>query len=168
MDSPVVQEAAETCRASGLATLRFNFRGVGRSGGVHGGGRLEADDGRAALGTLARHLGPGHRLGLLGYSFGALVAATVAAAPPPTVAALCLVAPPLAAASVPVPRHALPLLVVAGTRDPYCPAHRAAAFAAGVPGAEHALLDGADHFFWDTLEPLAAAVRAWCGRWGAP
>ena len=29
MDNPVVIRAAEVARAAGLATLRFNFRGVG-------------------------------------------------------------------------------------------------------------------------------------------
>lgn len=168
MESPVVQEAGQGCRAAGLATLRFNFRGVGRSGGVHASGRADADDARAALRCLGGRLGPGHRLGLLGYSFGAAVAAAVGAAPPPGLAALCLVAPPLAVHSLPVPRHRLTFLVVAGTRDHYCPADRAADFAAGVPGAEHVLLAGADHFLWDALGPLAEVVQAWCRRWRGP
>jgi hypothetical protein len=36
MENPVVVRIDEVCGALGLATLRFNFRGVGRSSGVHG------------------------------------------------------------------------------------------------------------------------------------
>lgn len=35
MDNPVVIRAAEVARATGYATLRFNFRGVGASEGIH-------------------------------------------------------------------------------------------------------------------------------------
>src|SRR2546422_2610147 len=41
-------------RSLGLATLRFNFRGVGGSSGTHGGGGAEQDDARAALDALSR------------------------------------------------------------------------------------------------------------------
>ena len=44
MDNPVVVRAAEVCRDAGLATLRFNFRGVGASGGTHGGGEGKRQD----------------------------------------------------------------------------------------------------------------------------
>ena len=36
LDNPVVVRIAEVCRAEGLATVRFNFRGVGHSTGTHG------------------------------------------------------------------------------------------------------------------------------------
>ena len=48
MDSLVVVAAAEACAGQGLATLRFNFRGVGGSGGAWDEGRGEQDDVRAA------------------------------------------------------------------------------------------------------------------------
>src|SRR3989442_13069998 len=49
MDNPVVVRVQEVCAELGLATLRFNFRGVGGSGGTHGGGVAEQDEiGRAS------------------------------------------------------------------------------------------------------------------------
>ena len=44
MDNPVVVRAAEVCADLGLATLRFNFRGVGGSTGTHGRGIAERID----------------------------------------------------------------------------------------------------------------------------
>src|SRR5437867_5651218 len=93
MDNPVVARIVEVCAARGLATLRFNFRGVGASTGRHEGGRGEQDDIRASLALLEETLGGGARLALAGYSFGAAVAAAVAATSP--VAGLAVVAPPL-------------------------------------------------------------------------
>src|SRR5256885_12276664 len=57
MDSPVVARMVEACTSRGLATLRFNFRGVGASTGRHGDGRGEQDDVRASLAHLAGALG---------------------------------------------------------------------------------------------------------------
>src|SRR5437867_9801516 len=59
MDNPVVVRVQEVCAGLGLATLRFNFGGVGGSGGVHGDGVGEQDDVRAALEALARTRGGG-------------------------------------------------------------------------------------------------------------
>ena len=51
MENPVVVRVQEVCSALGLATLRFNFRGVGASEGVHGGGVAEQEDAAAARGS---------------------------------------------------------------------------------------------------------------------
>jgi alpha/beta superfamily hydrolase len=166
MDNPVVVRAAEVCGEAGLATLRFNFRGAGRSTGVHGGGQAEQQDVLAALGHLASALGPGPPLALAGYSFGASVAtAVVAAGAAPALAGLALIAPPLAMAR-PTPWSALKsfggsLLVVAGDADHICPAPDLAEFARLVPSAVLETIPGADHFFGGKLYPLGQAVSAW-------
>src|SRR5437870_10480649 len=98
MDNPVVVRVAEVCRQLGLATLRFNFRGVGASTGQHGQGRDERHDVTAALAHFASVLPSDAPLGLAGYSFGAAVAARVAGerAEAPPLTAVALVAPPVA------------------------------------------------------------------------
>jgi hypothetical protein len=73
MDNNVVWTARQACAARGMATLRFNFRGVGRSTGAYGDGVAEAEDVVAALAFLKeRAAGP---YWVIGYSFGAAVAA---------------------------------------------------------------------------------------------
>jgi hypothetical protein len=65
---------AKAVRARGGASLRFNFRGVGRSQGSHDNGRGEAGDAAAAIAWLrARHRGS--PVLACGFSFGAWAAA---------------------------------------------------------------------------------------------
>lgn len=168
MDSPVVAATAEACRRAGLATLRFNFRGVGASAGAWDEGRGERDDVRAALAHLTGLLpGPGG-VALAGYSFGAAMAASVAAAGEP-LAGLALIAPPLAAPSWPAPGSLTvrgPVLVVAGSEDTYCPPEALRRLEAGMPAATVTIIPGADHFFSGGLEALARAVGDWAAKLG--
>ena len=74
MDNPVVMALCRAAVAEGMASLRFNFRGVGGSEGDFGDGRGEQEDLKAALNVLRRWPGiDGKRLALVGYSFGASV-----------------------------------------------------------------------------------------------
>src|SRR5207248_4559049 len=77
MDNPVVARIVDVCTARGLATLRFNFRGVGGSSGRHDEGRGEQEDIRASVAYLTASLGEGAQVALAGYSFGAAIAAAV-------------------------------------------------------------------------------------------
>lgn len=158
MDNPVVVRAAEVAQAAGYATLRFNFRGVGGSEGVHDKGQGEQDDVRAAMTTLAARLPAGRLLGAIGYSFGAHAAAR-ASRPGP--APLALIAPPLGMYDWSfLERGGGPVLLTAGTRDGYCPVealHRLAQ----ATGSIERLIEGADHFFFGKLYPLGEAIEAW-------
>lgn len=162
MDNPVVVRAAEVSGALGAATLRFNFRGVGRSTGVHDEGRGERADVEAALDHLAGLIGAGPLL-LAGYSFGAAMAASVAAQRR-TLAGLALIAPPLAMHELPLPALAAlagPVLVVAGTADEYCPPVCLERLRATAPRATVRTIEGADHFFFGKLFPLGETICAW-------
>jgi alpha/beta superfamily hydrolase len=164
MDNPVVVRAAEVAREVGLSTLRFNFRGVGGSRGTHDEGRGEQDDVRAALATLRARL-PRGSLGLVGYSFGAWVSSRVADSTP-EVEAVCLIAPPMKMfdfdAVTPGRRD---LLVVAGTRDQYCPVADLDRLTARLPEGSVARIEGADHFFFGKLFPLGEEIRRWALAW---
>jgi alpha/beta superfamily hydrolase len=163
MDSPVVALATESCGHRGLATLRFNFRGVGRSQGAWDEGRGEQDDVRAALAYLRGALGSMARVALAGYSFGASMAAAVVAGGE-LPAGLALIAPPVSFPAWQRP-GALPiegpLLIVAGSEDTYCPLEALAALARARPTATVTVIDGADHFFYSGHDELAAALDDW-------
>ena len=72
MLNKVVYRLARGLRRSGSVVLRFNFRGVGSSGGEHAHGIGELEDARAALSWLrARY--PKLPYSLAGFSFGSRV-----------------------------------------------------------------------------------------------
>ena len=160
METPVVVRVQEVCSALGLATLRFNFRGLGASEGVHGGGVGEQEDAAAALDALAKAMGGG-ALAIAGYSFGSRIAALIGSRDG-RIAGMALIAPPLAMSDFEFledPRA--PTLMVAGTRDQFCPPDELARFTAARPWITAVTIDGADHFFFGKLFPLGEAVTAW-------
>jgi alpha/beta superfamily hydrolase len=167
MDNPVVVRCAEVAREEGIATLRFNFRGVGGSEGTHDEGRGEMDDVGHALAVLKARLA-GQPLGLLGYSFGAWVVAQLVTERHP-VGAMSLVAPPLALRPLPpVDAATAHILVVAGTSDTYCPLADLDQLARNQPGLQVERIAEADHFFFGKLYPLGEVVRSWARRWAGP
>lgn len=76
MHNKVVQTLARAFVQSGWRALRFNFRGVGASAGVHDDGRGEAQD---MLALVQQQAGEGP-LALAGFSFGAFVTSQTLAA----------------------------------------------------------------------------------------
>jgi alpha/beta superfamily hydrolase len=70
MDNKVVQTLARGFLASGWKTLRFNFRGVGNSQGVHDNGVGETSD----LLSIIEQVAPSGPIALSGFSFGAFIA----------------------------------------------------------------------------------------------
>lgn len=76
MRSLVTSELFRALPTRGVAALRFNFRGVGASGGEHGGGLAERADVAAAVAAAASAL-PDVPLVLSGWSFGGDVSLAV-------------------------------------------------------------------------------------------
>lgn len=77
MDNKVAQTLARTFVGLGYAAVRMNFRGVGRSQGVHDEGRGETDDMALLLASLKKQY-PGLPVALAGFSFGTFVQAQLA------------------------------------------------------------------------------------------
>jgi len=142
MDNPVVVGVTDALVAAGIATLRFNFGGVGASQGTYDGGGEEQCDVGAAEATLAGRMPTGTPLVIVGYSFGAWVGAR-AAAGLPRVRRVVAVGPPLAFMDWSFV-HTLrqPLDVVVGDRDQYCPRDALERL-----GVRTTIIAGADHFF---------------------
>lgn len=74
MQHKVVQTMAHACVEAGWISIRFQFRGIGRSAGTYDNGNGEADD----MHTIIEHAAAQGALVLGGFSFGAFVAARVA------------------------------------------------------------------------------------------
>jgi uncharacterized protein len=159
MRTPLVVRLALGIAASGRAVLRFNFRGVGRSGGAQTGGELEPLDVAAAVDYLRRRAGVEHPV-LAGWSFGSLMALAHARTDT-DLSALVVIAPPLAAMDQPpgTGSIAVPTLSVVGDRDPYCPPEAIE----GLPG-EHCVVRGANHFFWGKEDALVETVVSFLDR----
>ena len=73
MHNKVVYRASQAFEEAGFAVLRFNFRGVGLSTGVHDEGRGEVDDARVALDYLIFDQPHAREVVVAGFSFGAAV-----------------------------------------------------------------------------------------------
>ena len=69
LDNKVVQTLARAFTHAGWTAVRFNFRGVGGTAGVHDEGRGELDDMLAVVAAIA----PEGAICLAGFSFGAFV-----------------------------------------------------------------------------------------------
>lgn len=162
LDNKVVHTLARAARDAGLRAIRFNFRGVGRSGGIHDRGLGEVDD-LCALAHAVTTASPGRVLLLAGFSFGAYVAASslerLASAGQLPRAAL-LVAPPVHYQGFAVmPPFPVPVTVFQGRDDDVVAAGAVAAWCAGrgLPVQEFAT----GHFFHGMLPDLKAATEAW-------
>ena len=73
MHNKVVTMCARALTESGLAAVRFNFRGVGASAGTFDAGEGETDDALAALAFAQQQYGPFEKPALAGFSFGSFV-----------------------------------------------------------------------------------------------
>jgi uncharacterized protein len=157
LDNKVVHSLARTFQEKGAATIRFNFRGVGASSGIHAEGVGESDDASAVI-AWGRSRWPDAALWLAGFSFGGAVAIRVASGG--EAALLVTVAPGVA--RVPVETAALPQcpwLIVQGDADDVVTAASTQAWAARYAAhADFALIPGAGHFFHGRLHDLKDVV----------
>ena len=157
MHNSVVVALCQAAAARGIAALRFDFRGVGRSEGSFADGVGERADAVAALAHL-RQLPDvdGDRLGIVGYSFGAAVALLAA---DEGLRAVVAVSTPTIARGLSEIAIRCPALLVVGEQDQVAPPSRLASLGQAVgPQAELIMVPGADHFWWGAEERLSAIV----------
>jgi alpha/beta superfamily hydrolase len=157
MDNKVVYTLSRVFHEHGAPTLRFNFRGVGRSEGAFAEGIGETEDALAVI-AAGRARWPGAALWLGGFSFGAAVA--IRAAAHAEAQRLVTVAPAvdridLSDASVPE----IPWLLVHGADDDVVDHRATLDWAARQPHPPQvALLPACGHFFHGKLIELKDAV----------
>lgn len=167
MHVPLLEEMSEALVKRGWACLRFNFRGVGRSGGVSSGGIREVEDIEGAWAWLReRDDIDADDISVAGWSFGAWVGLRWAVRGG-RCRRIALVSPPMVGfdffafleeEGVEVPGDCL---VVAGEQDQFADREKLDRLASRL-GAELRLLPGADHFLFAREREVAEIVAE---RW---
>lgn len=159
---PVVDALFRSFPAAGFTAIRFDFRGVGRSEGEHGGGLEERLDVEAAVEAVAP-LALDGPLVAAGYSFGAVVALEVA---DPRLTAWVGVAPPLSHLDAdPVAAADLrPKLLLVPAHDQFTPPGDLRARTAGWQNTAVDVVEMADHFLAGRAGLVALEAVAFVNR----
>ncbi len=161
MRHPILGAIAAEALEAGLVTVRFNFRGVGESTGIHDNGLGEVSDVTWVVDFVERELPP--LSGIVGWSFGAAVALGWQARSGSTIPYVGI-APPVNSPLTPGLPDADELadarrFFIVGERDQFVNVDALAVYAASI-GAEISIYPGSDHFFVFKHEKLATDVVA--------
>ncbi|MDQ3929474.1 MAG: alpha/beta fold hydrolase [Chloroflexota bacterium] len=174
MDMKVMQAIESALSSAGMATLRYNSRGVGNSTGTVSrteGKRLVAPEGEAEVGDIGAALDflsgqpsvDSSRLALVGHSFGARISlAYVAAHNDDRVRAITCIGLPVAWRDLSyLGQWPRPRLFVTGELDDFCPPDDLAKFVDTLPEPKTLLtLKNTGHFFEGRERDLAMSITA--------
>jgi uncharacterized protein len=163
MHNKVVFHAMKALNSFGFPVLRFNFRGVGLSGGKHDEGRGEMADVEAALAWLEREFGL--PIIFAGFSFGSATGLR-AACPHPEVKALISIGTPVQAEGRIYSFSFLrechkPKLFVSGDHDQYGPRAALEEIVAQTADPKTLMFVPGDHFFAGHLNELRMTIENW-------
>ena len=164
MHNKVVFHAMKALNSFGFPVLRFNFRGIGTSQGVHDNGRGEVEDVQTGLDYMKQrfHL----PLIFAGFSFGAATGLR-AACPDPEVEAIVSIGTPIAADDRVYQYNFLqscgkPKLFISGDRDEFAESDALSELIGTVPEPKSfVLIRDADHFFAGHLDEYRNAIEVW-------
>lgn len=162
MRHPILGAMAKEARFRGLVVVRFNFRGVGESTGVHDDGIGEISDVASVADFVGRELPP--LVGIAGWSFGA-AAALIWQARTGSAVPYVGIAPPVRSPltpRLPEPHELEPArrLFIVGERDQFVNVDALAIYAGSI-GAGFETYKGSDHFFVFKHDKLATDVADW-------
>ena len=158
MNNNVVVPICQALAQASIASLRFNFRGVGASQGKFAEGIGEREDVVAAISYLsALEAVDKERIGLCGYSFGGAVSLEAAPADE-RVKALALISPAVST-YVPLKQYTKPKLIVCGGADQFVSIISLQRLAEELPPPnDFELVAGADHFWGGYEDKVAARI----------
>ena len=157
MYNQVVETLVEVYQEKSFSTLRFNFRGVGRSEGSFDEGKGEQEDVRSAIEYM--HERGKRDIDLAGYSFGAWVNANME-----DTDSLCnimvMISPPVAFLDFSfLSLNPKIQLVVAGGRDDIAPADKIKnVINTWNTDAHLEVIEGADHFYSGEIHSLKSVL----------
>ena len=165
MNVPLLVAITQDLLTRSVAVLRFNFRGVGRSTGIHDGGIAEIDDVAAAV-SHAHDRFPNLDFGVAGWSFGA-AAALRWHARDRSEHNYVGIAPgigPAAGQQLPAPEslHDVHRTFIVGDRDQLVPPKLVVDYAYRAGATVH-VLKGSDHFFHFREQKVACLLAAGLG-----
>lgn len=156
MNNKVVTTLARVFKELGIASIRFNCRGVGHSQGEYDAGVGESND-LLHLAALCQHDLPGVKFIFAGFSFGAYVTYRAAAQCPHEL--LISIAPAVHhhdfTAFMPAPS---PWIVVQGDVDELVPIELTRAFVAASPAIIYLECADTSHFFHGKLIALQSLL----------
>jgi len=164
MNNKVVFALHQSFARLGFATMRFNFRGVGRSQGSFGRGEGELSDAASALDWIQTHSPDAGDCWVAGFSFGAWIAMQLLMRRP-EIDRFIAVAPPANMFDfgflAPCPTSGLILL---GDKDELVPQEAVEKLVTKLSNQrditiDYRLLKGANHLFTDRVDKLSAAVE---------
>jgi uncharacterized protein len=159
MHNKVVYRAAKTAIGLGLPTLRFNFRGAGKSVGTFTGGEGEREDVRAALNHLTARF-PNLPVIIMGFSFGSWVGLEVGASDARVSTLVGLGVPTSVTDFTFLLDVRKPKLIVQATQDQYGPREQVAKlFRKLAEPKQLRWVDGADHFYTERLDEVQQALQ---------
>jgi hypothetical protein len=158
LENKVVFTLTRAASASGAHTVRFNFRGVGKSDGRYGEGVGELADVHSIVTWARAQWGPAPELWLLGFSFGAGLA--IQSALELKSSALVTIAPPVPHLTMAPDRlPTCPWLIIQGESDEIVPAAAVTAWSRELPGHPvFELWPEVTHFFHGQLGRLRSTV----------
>lgn len=161
MHNKVVFRVAAGLNDAVLTVIRFNFRGVGLSTGVHNEIEGGVQDVRDALDFIAAEYA-GEDITLAGFSFGSRTGMEVGMADDRVKRLISI--------GTPVEKYldyyfltavAKPILFVHGTDDEFCTLESLRGLTDQIPHADVVIFENTGHFFDDRLQELRDAVRDW-------
>jgi len=161
MHNKVVFRAAAGLIDAGLATLKFNFRGVGASTGEHNEVAGGVEDATDVLNWLTAEY-PGEDVTLAGFSFGSRTGMQVGMSDDRVKR--------LVSIGTPVEKYRdfdfltavkKPILFVHGDRDEFCSVAGLRSLTDRIPHAEVVIFENCGHFFDEHLTQLRESIRDW-------
>jgi hypothetical protein len=158
MYNNVVHSVCEKLGERNISWLKFNFRGVGMSGGSHGEGIGEKEDAKAAISFgESQPRVDRKRIGLCGYSFGSRVAFSVGVEDQ-RVGAVAGISPFIEPEGL-LDHYTRPKLLLCGTLDDFIQVKNLERLIQKIPEPrELALYPGVDHFWAGKEEAMAEKV----------
>lgn len=163
MGNKVIYTASRALAGLGIISVRFNFRGVGKSQGEYADGIGEQDDLKAVV-NWVKHQYPNRKLILCGFSFGAYITCLQAIELNPTL--LVSIAPPIGTIEFTgFNRPDCPWLVIQGDDDELVDASQVAKWSSDfLPPAKLIQMPETSHFFHGKIVELGSNIGSFVSQ----